>query len=69
MVFLHHWLLLKYNQSMDNYVPHNVDYARYRKNYIEIRANKAGAKAKQEYDEQGKQSEKIFDIFQKNFCR
>ena len=58
-----------YTQSMDNYVPHYVDYARYRKNYIEIRANKAGAKAKQEYDEQGKQSEKIFDIFQKNFCR
>lgn len=43
-----------YTQSMDNYVPHYVDYERYRKNYIEIRANKAGAKAKQEYDEQGK---------------
>lgn len=43
-----------YTQSIDNYVPHYVDYERYRKNYIEIRANKAGAKAKQEYDEQGK---------------
>ena len=43
-----------YTKSIDNYVPHYVDYARYRKNYIEIKANKAGAKAKQEYDEQGK---------------
>lgn len=43
-----------YTQSIDNYVPHYVDYERYCKNYIEIRANKAGAKAKQEYDEQGK---------------
>ena len=43
-----------YTQSLDNYVPYYKDYERYRKNYIEIKANEAGAKAKKEYNEQGK---------------
>lgn len=42
-----------YTKSIDTYVPYYKDYERYRKNYIEIKANEAGAKAMQEYDEQG----------------
>lgn len=43
-----------YTQSLNNYVPYYKDYERYRKNYIEIKAKEAGAKAKKEYNEQGK---------------
>lgn len=49
-----------YTQSLDNYVPYNIDYARYRKNYIEIRANEEGLKAQNQYNQQGKSIRQSF---------
>ena len=43
----------RYTKSINNYVPYNVDKELYRKNYIEIKARKAGIKAKEQYDKQG----------------
>ena len=44
----------KYTKSLDNYVPWYVDFEKYKKNYIEVCANKKGAKTQSEYDRQGK---------------
>ena len=43
-----------YTKSLDNYVPWYVDFKKYKKNYVEICANKKGTKAQSEYDRQGK---------------
>lgn len=43
----------KYTKSIENYVPYNVDYKAYKRNYIEIMANKKGQKARNEYAKQG----------------
>ncbi len=50
----------RYTKSIQNYVPVNVDEKLYRKNYIEIKAEKVGAKAKQNYDKQGQIIRKDF---------
>lgn len=50
----------RYTKSIQNYVPVNVDEKLYRKNYIEIKAEKAGAKVKQNYDKQGQIIRKDF---------
>ncbi len=47
-------------RSICNYVPINEDLQKYRKNYIEIKARKAGAKAKKQYDKEG-------ELVRKNF--
>lgn len=44
----------KYTKSLDNYVPWYVDFEKYKKNYIEVCANKKGAETRSEYDRQGK---------------
>ncbi len=44
----------KCTKSIDNYVPYNVDFNAYKRNYIEIMANKKGEKAKNEYSQQGR---------------
>ena len=44
----------KYTKSLDNYVPWYVDFKKYKKNYIEVCANKKGAETQSEYDRQGK---------------
>lgn len=44
----------KYTKSLDNYVPWYVDFEKYKKNYIEVCANKKGAETQSEYDRQGK---------------
>lgn len=44
-----------YTKSIDTYVPPEKDYNRYKKNYIEIKANEAGAKARKDYIEQGEE--------------
>lgn len=44
----------KYTKSLDNYVPWYVDFKKYKKNYIEVCANKKGAETRSEYDRQGK---------------
>ncbi len=44
----------RYTKSFDNYVPWYVDFEKYKKNYVEICANKKGAKTQSEYDKQGK---------------
>ena len=43
-----------YTKSLDNYVPWYVDFKKYKKNYIEVCANKKGAETQSEYDRQGK---------------
>lgn len=44
----------RYKKSIENYVPFHVDFEKYKKNLIEIHANKAGDKAKNQYTFQGK---------------
>lgn len=43
-----------YTKSIDNYVFFDEDFARYKKNYIEIKANRAGLLAKNRYNRQGR---------------
>lgn len=50
----------RYAKSIENYVPYNVDYKKYKKNYIEVRAYKAGNKAKSQYDKQGQEIRQSF---------
>lgn len=49
-----------YTEAINNYVPANKDYEKYRNNYIEVRAYEAGAKAKDEYNKQGEIIRKDF---------
>lgn len=56
-----------YTKSLDTYVSNEVDYKRYRKNYIEIRANKAGAIAKKAYLDQGQEIRNEFKHIPKEF--
>ncbi len=56
-----------YTKSLDTYVSNEVDYKRYRKNYIEIRANKAGAAAKKAYLDQGQEIRNEFKHIPKEF--
>ena len=56
-----------YTKSLDTYVSCEVDYKRYRKNYIEIKANKAGSEAKKEYINQGQEIRKEFKHIPKEF--
>lgn len=44
----------EYTKSINNYVPAKKDYKKYLENYIEIKANEAGAKARKKYEKQGK---------------
>lgn len=43
-----------YTKSINNYIPAEKDYKKYRENYIEIKAYGAGAKAQEKYNKQGK---------------
>lgn len=44
----------KYTESIDNYIPAEKDYNRYRQNYIEVKAFDAGARAEEKYKKEGK---------------
>ena len=56
-----------YTKSLDTYVSNEVDYKRYRKNYIEIRANKAGSAAQKAYLDQGQEIRNEFKHIPKEF--
>lgn len=44
----------KYTESIDNYIPAEKDYNGYRRNYIEVKAFDAGARAEEKYKKEGK---------------
>ena len=50
----------KYTHSINNYVPFTQDFELYKKNLIEIHANKQGNNAEKQYDREGKEIRKAF---------
>lgn len=50
----------RYTQSLDNYVPFEEDFKRYKKNYVEITADRKGNKAKIKYETEGEEIRNSF---------
>lgn len=50
----------RYTEAIKNYTPHNVDFEKYRNNYIEVEARKAGSTARKKYDRQRTELKKAF---------
>lgn len=49
-----------YTKSIDNYIPYYEDFDRYKKNYIEMKAERAGLRAFNQYEKSGEAIRKLF---------
>jgi len=54
-------------KAIDNYTPYQVDFKKYHNNYIEVKARKAGLKARNQYDKEGKIIRKSFPYIPEEF--
>ncbi len=55
----------RYTKSIKNYIPHDVDFEKYKKNYIEIKANKAGQQERTRYEKQAQEISESFPFIPK----
>ena len=54
-----------YTVSIDNYISYDEDFQRYKKNYIEILAERAGLNIQKQYDKEGKSLREAFPFIPK----